>query len=220
VEGLGESALGRDEVHVTLHPSSQRLAWLVLGSQNRPSVCAGIDFTTEDGRDEVGALRKVTVNSPDADASLLSDLSDRSFHSRGCEHRHGRLEQRIVVALCVGAHAPIRAAKEVGPDAYALQLDVTDQASITAAAERVRNEFGRLDVLVQNAAISNTRKLPGQSVEAYAKMTRPSNVSLDEMRAVWDTNVFGVLAVYQAMLPLLREAPHARIVNVSAALAR
>ena len=107
------------------------------------------------------------------------------------------------------------AAKEIGPDAYALQLDVTDQNSITAAAARVRNEFGRLDVLIQNAAISNTRKLPGQSVEAYAQTTRPSNVSLDEMRAVWNTNVFGVLAVYQAMLPLLREAPHARIVNVS-----
>ena len=107
------------------------------------------------------------------------------------------------------------AAKEVGPDARALQLDVTNQASITAAAERVRNEFGRLDVLVQNAAISNTRKLPGQSIEEYAKTTRPSNVSLDEMRAVWDTNVFGVLAVYQAMLPLLRETPGARIVNVS-----
>ena len=35
------------------------------------------------------------------------------------------------------------------------------------------------------------------------------------MRAVWETNVFGVLAVYQSMLPLLREAPAARIVNVS-----
>ena len=107
------------------------------------------------------------------------------------------------------------AAKEVGPDARALQLDVTDQASIAAAAERIRKELGRLDVLVNNAAISNTIKQPGQSVEEYAKTTRPSNVSLDEMRAVWDTNVFGVLAVYQAMLPLLRETPGARIVNVS-----
>jgi NAD(P)-dependent dehydrogenase (short-subunit alcohol dehydrogenase family) len=109
----------------------------------------------------------------------------------------------------------VAAAKEVGPDAHTLQLDVTDQASIIAAAERVRNEFGRLDVLVQNAAISNTNKLPGQSVEEYAKTTRPSNVSLDEMRAVWNTNVFGVLAVYQAMLPLLRKTPGACIVNVS-----
>jgi NAD(P)-dependent dehydrogenase (short-subunit alcohol dehydrogenase family) len=107
------------------------------------------------------------------------------------------------------------AAQEVGPDARALQLDVTDQASIAAAAERIRSEFGRLDVLVNNAAISNTSKLPGQSVEEYAKSVRPSNVSLDEMRAVWETNVFGVLAVYQAMLSLLRAAPAARIVNVS-----
>jgi NAD(P)-dependent dehydrogenase (short-subunit alcohol dehydrogenase family) len=107
------------------------------------------------------------------------------------------------------------AAREVGPGAIALQLDVTDQASIAAAAERVRKEVGRLDVLVNNAAISNTGMRPDMSVEEYVKMTRPSNVSLDEMRAVWETNVFGVLAVTQAMLPLLREAPAARIVNVS-----
>lgn len=107
------------------------------------------------------------------------------------------------------------AAREVGPDAHALHLDVTDQASITAAAKRVQSEFGRLDVLMQNAAISNTSKQPGQTIGDYAKTTRPSNVSLEEMRAVWDTNVFGVLAVYQAMLPLLRQTPGARIVNVS-----
>jgi NAD(P)-dependent dehydrogenase (short-subunit alcohol dehydrogenase family) len=120
--------------------------------------------------------------------------------------------------VLLGSRNPERgeaAAREVGPDAHALQLDVTDQASIAAAAARVRDEFGRLDVLVNNAAISNTRKQPGQSVEEYAKTTRPSNVSFEEMRAVWDTNVFGVLAVYQAMLPLLRKAPAARIVNVS-----
>lgn len=107
------------------------------------------------------------------------------------------------------------AASEVGSDAHAIQLDVTDGNSIAAAAKRIRSEFGRLDVLINNAAISNTSKLPDESVAEYAKRTRPSNVSLDEMRAVWDTNVFGVLAVYQAMLPLLREAPAARIVNVS-----
>jgi len=107
------------------------------------------------------------------------------------------------------------AAREVGPDARALQLDVTDKNSIAAAAKRILNELGRLDVLVNNAAISNTSKLPGMSVEEYAKLTRPSNVSLDELRAVWETNVFGPLAVYQAMLPLLRKAPAARIVNVS-----
>src|SRR4029078_4066777 len=80
---------------------------------------------------------------------------------------------------------------------------------------RVRKEFGRLDLLVNNAAISNTTKLPGMSIAECAKLTRPSTVSLDEVRAVWETNVFGVLAVYQAMLPLLRESSDARIVNVS-----
>jgi NAD(P)-dependent dehydrogenase (short-subunit alcohol dehydrogenase family) len=107
------------------------------------------------------------------------------------------------------------AAKEVGPDVLALQLDVTDQVSIAAAAERISKELGRLDVLINNAAISNTRKTPGMSIQEYTKTTRPSNVPLDEVRAVWETNVFGVLAVTQAMLPLLHEAPAARIVNVS-----
>ena len=107
------------------------------------------------------------------------------------------------------------AAKDIGAGAIALQLDVTDRASIAAAAERIRTEFGCLDLLVNNAAISNTSKKPGQSVEEYTKSTRPSNVSLDEMRAVWETNVIGVLAVYQAMVPLLRKSSNARIVNVS-----
>jgi NAD(P)-dependent dehydrogenase (short-subunit alcohol dehydrogenase family) len=106
------------------------------------------------------------------------------------------------------------AAKEIGPLAIALQLDVTDRSSIAEAAQRIRKELGRLDLLVQNAAISNTRK-GSLSLQEYAKLTRPSNVSLDEVRAVWETNVFGVLAVYQAMLPLLRESSDARIVNVS-----
>jgi NAD(P)-dependent dehydrogenase (short-subunit alcohol dehydrogenase family) len=107
------------------------------------------------------------------------------------------------------------AAKTIDGDAHAIQLDVTDHASIAAAAERIRSEFGRLDVLIQNAAISNTSKDPNISVQEYSKSARASNISFEEMRAIWETNVFGVLAVYQAMLPLLREAPAARIINVS-----
>jgi NAD(P)-dependent dehydrogenase (short-subunit alcohol dehydrogenase family) len=109
------------------------------------------------------------------------------------------------------------AAKQIGPRAIALQLDVTDRVSIADAAERIRRELGRLDLLVQNAAISNTRK-GSLSLQEYAKIRRPSNVSLDEVRTVWETYVFGVLAVYQAMLPLLRESSDARIVNVSSAV--
>jgi NAD(P)-dependent dehydrogenase (short-subunit alcohol dehydrogenase family) len=106
------------------------------------------------------------------------------------------------------------AAKEIGPGAIALQLDVTDRDSITAAAEHIRREFGRLDLLVNNAAISNTRK-GSLSLQDYRRISRASNASLDEVHAVWETNVFGVLAVYQAVLPLLRKSSDARIVNVS-----
>lgn len=106
------------------------------------------------------------------------------------------------------------AAKSVGPDARAIQLDVTNQGSITAAAERIANEFGRLDVLVNNAGIAHAGK-PGRSLEEIVKSGRVSAASVNEVRAVFETNVFGVIAVTQAMLPLLRKAPAARIVNVS-----
>ena len=106
------------------------------------------------------------------------------------------------------------AAQEIGPGAIPIQIDVTDQTSITAAAERIHEEFGRLDLLVNNAGISNTRK-GSLSLEEYAELSKASNASLEEVRAVWETNVFGVLAVYQAMLPLIRESSDGRIVNVS-----
>ena len=115
------------------------------------------------------------------------------------------------------------AASEIGPGAIALQIDVTDGESIAAAAERIRSEHGRLDLLVNNAGISNARRSAAAGeeqnrktfMEDYAKLSKASMASLAEMRAVWDTNVFGPLAVYQAMLPLLRESSGARIVNVS-----
>src|SRR5450432_287692 len=110
----------------------------------------------------------------------------------------------------------LEAAKTIKGDARAIQLDVTDRCSIADAAQRIRDELGRLDVLVQNAAISNIRKTQlGLTLQESSKLFVASKVSIDEVRAIWETNVFGVLAVYQAMLPLLREAPAARIVNVS-----
>lgn len=107
------------------------------------------------------------------------------------------------------------AAGAVDGDARAVQLDVTDHASVAATAARIREELGRLDILIQNAAISNTSKKLGQSVEEYARTVTAGLLKLDEMRAVWDTNVFGVITVYQAMLPLLRSTPGSCIVNVS-----
>jgi NAD(P)-dependent dehydrogenase (short-subunit alcohol dehydrogenase family) len=106
------------------------------------------------------------------------------------------------------------AAKTIAGDARALELDVTDARSIAAAAQRVRAELGRLDVLVNNAGIAHAGA-PGRSLEEIALAGRASAASLDEVRAVFETNVFGVIAVTQALLPLLREAPAGRIVNLS-----
>lgn len=103
------------------------------------------------------------------------------------------------------------AAKSIGADARALQLDVTDRASIAAAAERIRNELGRLDVLVNNAGVSHAG---GSFPEGGAQSGLLTVAPLDDVRAVFETNVFGVIAVTQAMLPLLREAPAGRIVNL------
>ena len=107
-----------------------------------------------------------------------------------------------------------QAAARIGPGAVALQLDVTDQASIAAAAERIRAEAGRLDLLVNNAAISRPPHARDVALADYMKTMSATTISLDNMRLIWETNVFAVVAVTQAMLPLLRAAPAARIVNV------
>lgn len=106
------------------------------------------------------------------------------------------------------------AAKALGGRARALQLDVTSAASIAAAAAHIQSELGRLDVLVNNAAIATVAR-PDLSFEEILANGRPSLASLDDVRSVFETNVFGVIAVTQAMLPLLREAPAGRVVNVS-----
>lgn len=107
-----------------------------------------------------------------------------------------------------------KAAETIKGDGRAIQLDVTDQESIASAANRIREELGRLDVLVNNAGIAHAGR-PERSLAEVVKSGRASAASLDEVRAVFETNVFGVIAVTQAMLPLLRESPAGRIVNVS-----
>ena len=105
-------------------------------------------------------------------------------------------------------------AQELGDQARAIQLDVTDSASIDAARKVITEEYGRLDVLVNNAAIAHAGT-GGRSLEELTQSSKPSLVSMDELKQVFDTNAFGALAVTQAMLPLLRQAAAARIVMVS-----
>lgn len=97
-----------------------------------------------------------------------------------------------------------QALRDTGADAHFVQLDVTDEKSVRQAAEWIATDYGRLDILVNNAGIS-LGDLNG----------RPSETTVETLRTVFETNVFGVVAVTNAMLPLLRRAPAARIVNVS-----
>jgi NAD(P)-dependent dehydrogenase (short-subunit alcohol dehydrogenase family) len=98
-----------------------------------------------------------------------------------------------------------RALRDGGADARFVHLDVTDLKSIQQVAEWIEATWDRLDILVNNAGTATVAR------RGYP----PSQTSLEDMRAVYEVNVFGVVAVTNAMLPLLRRAPAARIVNVS-----
>jgi len=91
-----------------------------------------------------------------------------------------------------------RAVAEVGGDARLLVLDVTDAASIAGAASQI----DVLDILVNNAGISGEDKTPDQE-------------DAGNFRRIYETNVFGVVAVTNAFLPALRRSAHPRIVNIS-----
>ena len=105
------------------------------------------------------------------------------------------------MTVWVGARDLVKgrqAAEELGPGARVVQLDVTDSASVAAAADRI----GELDVLINNAGVN-----PGP--EDIASTT------LEQLRIAYETNVFGLIAVTQAFLAALRRSAHPRIVNVS-----
>jgi NAD(P)-dependent dehydrogenase (short-subunit alcohol dehydrogenase family) len=94
-----------------------------------------------------------------------------------------------------------------GTDASPLALDVTDPASVTAAAAAVSDRYGRLDILVNNAGISLEHP-----------RAAPSDYPLARLEATYATNVFGVVTVTNAFLPLLRRSPAGRIVNQSSSM--
>lgn len=110
------------------------------------------------------------------------------------------------------------AAQTIAGDVHPIQLDVTDNASIRAAVTQVEQQFGHLDILINNAAISRANGQESETLQAYIQRSRATLISVEEVRAIWETNVFGVLAVTQAFLPLLRKSDAARIVNVSSNL--
>jgi NAD(P)-dependent dehydrogenase (short-subunit alcohol dehydrogenase family) len=93
-----------------------------------------------------------------------------------------------------------------GLDVSSVRIDLGDLATVVDAASHIRSRHGRLDILVNNAGIFSFADAP------------PSRASIDAVREVMEVNFIGALAVTQAMLPLLKEAPSARIVNVSSSL--
>jgi NAD(P)-dependent dehydrogenase (short-subunit alcohol dehydrogenase family) len=84
-----------------------------------------------------------------------------------------------------------------------VELDVTDQQSIDVAKLMVEERFGKLDVLVNNAAI------------LYDEWQRAENANLETVREAFETNTLGAWRMCQTFIPLLRKSEHARIVNVS-----
>ena len=93
-----------------------------------------------------------------------------------------------------------------GADAFGVPLDVTDDASVTAAAALIEEHAGGLDVLVNNAGV--TGGMPQQ----------PSQVDPATVRTAVETNVLGVIRVTNALLPLLRRSAAPRIVNMSSSV--
>ncbi|MFB7241545.1 short-chain dehydrogenase [Streptomyces populi] len=122
--------------------------------------------------------------------------------------------RRLVAAghtVYVGSRDPERgrrAAAEIG--ARAIVVDVTDDASVTAASRTIEAEGG-LDVLVNNAGIEGRGE--GNSVIGAAEVTAGM------MRELFETNVFGVVRVLHAFVPLLRRSAAPVVVNVSSGLA-
>lgn len=105
-----------------------------------------------------------------------------------------------------GKQAAATLAKE-GIDARPLQLEVSDRASVARAAETIAREFGRLDILVNNAGVM-----------LHGKDGAASTTSDESLRETFNTNVFGLIAVTQALLPLVRKSEAGRIVNLTSIL--
>ncbi len=102
--------------------------------------------------------------------------------------------------------AAVQKLRAGGADAFGVPLDVTDDASVAAAARLVEERAGRLDVLVNNAGV--TGGMP----------QTPTTVDLSAVRTAVETNVIGVIRVTNALLPLLRRSASPRIVNMSSSV--
>jgi NAD(P)-dependent dehydrogenase (short-subunit alcohol dehydrogenase family) len=95
-----------------------------------------------------------------------------------------------------------------GGDVRFVAIDVGNEGSIAQAVQTVRQQWGQVDVLINNA---------GANYE-FSSGARPSALGLDVIKATFETNFFGAFAVIQHFLPLLQQSESARIINVSSTL--
>ena len=96
----------------------------------------------------------------------------------------------------------------------AVQFDVNSPDDHRKLAALLEERFGRLDILVNNAGILSE----DADFAAPGGFNNTSTVSQDSLRTTFDTNFFAVVALTQALLPLLRKSPAGRIVNLSSIL--
>ena len=106
------------------------------------------------------------------------------------------------------AEAAATKLKAHGIDAHAIQLDVTKAADRTAAYKFLDEKFGKLDILINNAGIAGG--------DFFTNNT--SKTTEEELKSVYETNFFSVVALTQQLLPLVKKSDAGRIVNLSSIL--
>jgi NAD(P)-dependent dehydrogenase (short-subunit alcohol dehydrogenase family) len=114
-----------------------------------------------------------------------------------------QLAARGGTVLLTARSGAAAAAAAIGPTVVPLDLDVTSEAAVVRVAAEVGDRYGRLDVLVNNAAI------------LYDTWQHATNADLAQVREAAETNLYGPWRLTQALLPALRAGAHPRIVNVS-----
>ncbi|MGD1840715.1 MAG: SDR family oxidoreductase [Thermonemataceae bacterium] len=98
-----------------------------------------------------------------------------------------------------------KTAKEIGHQALAATLDVTNIDNITQLTSKIASEQGKLDVLINNAGI-------------FSNSTGLTDTPLEEIKKVMDTNYFGVIQLTKAFLPLLKKSDEGRVINMSSGM--
>jgi NAD(P)-dependent dehydrogenase (short-subunit alcohol dehydrogenase family) len=104
--------------------------------------------------------------------------------------------------------AAVKQLQSNGADAHFIRIDVNDELSVKSAAEVITKQFGKIDVLINNAGVNYE----------FPSGTRPSMLSVDVLKNTFEANFFGAFAIIHHFLPLLKQAGAARIINVSSTL--